>query len=126
MHEGGCRMIITKYPDDMDPNYILMKKCMDRDICCPFCGAINEDKDYTDDSNEFRNFFISGYDKNPITWLKVYYYGYQYPKKTNFLKAFITREKKRKWIQIKCRCKKCNAKWIGEPFLANVIGGDIE
>lgn len=123
-------MIITKYPDDMDPNYILMKKCMDRDICCPFCGATNEDKDYTDNSNEYeeclRSIYNDRLNRNPIIWEKEFYYGYQYPKKTNFLKAFITREKKKKWIQIKCRCRKCNAKWIGEPFLANVIGGDIE
>ena len=111
-------MKVTKLPDEFDPNYIIKKKCMERDFICPYCGTSNNKFKFKKMA-KFLDWYTAWIRTSelyktdmPIEWQEETWYGYQDHKKH----LFSTKERQ-KWAQFKCHCTQCNAEWKGEPFI---------
>lgn len=106
-------MKIIKVPEDMDPVRMIKKKCLDRDMACPFCKfsptEILYDEDYI--NNQYKRVW----DGHKILRPDIIYESVVWNGKQNGKRAFLSRNN-RKWMKYIYTCKKCGAKWEGEPF----------
>ena len=100
-------MKITKIPDSIDPNKLIVKRVDEKLRKCPFCG---ENRDYWDD--------LHGVMISHHSW-----YGREHENTESiFLWPF---GKKRLWQISEFKCYTCGAEWKSDPYPVDIEVGEI-
>lgn len=98
---------ITKLPDGMNPDEIMLKKIRKKYGICPFCG------------HAVRTYIANLYLTDSSTW-----YGIK-DKNMPWYKKLFNKEKKQNWKIEHYTCNECGARWDSPPF-PYAIGVDLD
>ena len=105
---NSVRGKVTKLPDSMNPNKLIMEAMEEKYGICPFCGE-NRRVD-----------FLANIDKAVRKDRSESWYG---TRKESFFSNFKFWEPSHHWRIDKWKCKTCGAEWESEPFPTDIAMG---